>query len=341
METTLITELEKTTSWLKDYGIIVTDEIAKTNTSKIYRAELMISEQEPKCEFTKEIAVKVSLFPYWKLDSVWKEDSLLSKLHHENIICPINFGKYVKSPLNPETEALEDPQNAFIITEFMAWGDLLDVINTNGSFTEDAAKDYFKQILSAVKYLHSEGIIHRDIKLQNVILNNDNKVQLIDFGFASDMNSDSFTMDSDKVLINSKAEIKGTQGYISPEMLDAQQKIDNFLSKWGSRGDAQKGPEIKVDLKMADIFSLGVLLFEMVIGISPFLNANAQDSCYRYFYFKKRESQFWKIHPKARELDGSGKLSEEFKNLVERILTPFVKDRPTIEEIEAHPWMTS
>lgn len=92
---------------------------------------------------------------------------------------------------------------------------------------------------------------------------------------------------------------------------------------------------------MVDIFSLGVMLFEMVVGISPFLNANAQDSCYRYFYFKKRESQFWKIHPKARELDSSGKLSEEFKNLVERILTPFVKDRLTIEDIETHAWMTS
>lgn len=131
-------------------------------------------------------------------------------------------------------ESLEGPQNAFIITEYMSCGDLLDVINTNGNFSEDTAKDYFKQIVSAVKYLHSEGIIHRDIKLQNVILNNDNKVQLIDFGFASDMNSDSFTMDSEKVLINSKAEIKGTQGYISPEMLDAQQKIDNFLVKYGS-----------------------------------------------------------------------------------------------------------
>lgn len=96
---------------------------------------------------------------------------------------------------------------------------------------------------------------------------------------------------------------------------------------------------IKIDLKKADVFSLGVTLFEMVVGTSPFLNASAQDSYYRYFYFKKRASQFWNVHPKAKELESQGLLTKEFKSLIENILTPFHKERLTISDIEAHPWM--
>lgn len=71
-------------------------------------------------------------------------------------------------------------------------------------------------------------------------------------------------------------------------MLEAQQKFVNKFENNEVVDEECKLPEIKIDLKKADIFSLGVILFEMVVGRSPFLNANAQDSCYRYFYFKKR-----------------------------------------------------
>lgn len=122
-------------------------------------------------------------------------------------------------------------------------------------------------------------------------------------------------------------------------MLEAQQKFVNKFENIEMVDEERKLPEIKIDLKKADIFSLGVILFEMVVGRSPFLNANAQDGCYRYFYFKKRCSLFWQIHPKAKDLDAQGLLSKEFKSLIEEILTPFPKSRPTIDELENHPWM--
>lgn len=124
--------------------------------------------------------------------------------------------------------------------------------------------------------------------------------------------------------------------------MEAQVKLNKFYQTYSEDYDTDKEhklPKILVDLKKADIFSLGVILFEMVVGISPFLNANVQDSYYRYFYFKKRCSQFWKIHPKAKDLESQGLLSDEFKDLIEQVLNPSPKLRLTLEEILAHPWM--
>ena len=232
---------------------------------------------------------------------------------------------------------MKEPKNAFMITDFQEKGDLLKNVNTKGRFTEEEARVYFTQILSAIKYLHSKDIVHRDIKLQNVLLLDDKQVQLIDFGFACSLDSDEITSSSEKTVLSNMNDIKGTKGYISPEVLEAQVKICNCLDDTSS--SSSKQPGIVVNLKKSDIFSLGVMLFEMVVGVPPFINADPRDSCYRFLYFKKRVERFWNIHPKTKELDKKEGLSDSFKSLIQGILTPFPVDRLSIEEIEEHPWM--
>ena len=200
------------------------------------------------------------------------------------------------------------------------------------------------QTLEAIQYLHKEGIAHRDIKLQNILIGADDKVKLIDFGFASEMNSDGTLNNSEASLISSRTDIKGTQGYISPELLDAQVKIDKFNSTQTTDfvellDSKAQAPKITIDLFKADMFALGVILFEMVVGSPPFFNANAQDACYRYFYLKRGVSRFWQAHPKAKELNSQGKLSEDFKDLIQNLLTPYTKLRLTLPEVLSHAWL--
>lgn len=72
----------------------------------------------------------------------------------------------------------------YMLMDYCRHGDLLEYIKEYGSFSEDKAKYYFKQIVSAVSYLHALDIAHRDLKCENVFLMWNNHVKLGDFGFA-------------------------------------------------------------------------------------------------------------------------------------------------------------
>lgn len=102
---------------------------------------------------------------------------------------------------------------------------------------EEEAKRLIKQLIQVLAYLHSQGITHRDIKLENVILNEKNNIKVIDFGFST--------------VQNPHKKIKmfcGTPSYMAPEIVS---RIEYF------------GPP-------ADIWSSGVLLFCLINGYFPF-----------------------------------------------------------------------
>lgn len=75
----------------------------------------------------------------------------------------------------------------YLTFDFYENRDLLENLERNGRFTEPIAKFYFHQILSAIEYMHSNGFAHRDIKLDNVVLDEDYNAKLIDFGFAENI----------------------------------------------------------------------------------------------------------------------------------------------------------
>lgn len=327
---------------------VIIEEIAKTNSSKLFKAKRLESsdvemtdiddDSLQKCDRKEDLVwIKKSLFPFSKSDSIISEFELLKTLDCPNIIKLVDdkdahqFGSF------PEGK-WEQPHYAYLITHFEPNGDLLENVTRNGRFNEALARKYWTQILQAIDYLHSRDIVHRDIKLQNIVLSENDSVKLIDFGFAKKLQTEP-AANTQSYSLNWTSDIKGTRGYISPEILEAQNKISKVLGSTNGIDEEAKKPDIKVDLKKADIFALGVILFEMVVGIPPFLNANAQDSYYRYFYFTKRSSKFWEIHSAANELNSQGHLSSEFKSLIEGILTPFPKLRFGIKEIFDHPWM--
>jgi MAP/microtubule affinity-regulating kinase len=113
---------------------------------------------------------------------------------------------------------------------------------------EDVAKRLFKQLVSGLDYLHSKNIIHRDIKLENILLDEDNNLKIIDFGF-------SIAIPSDKKL----SIFCGTPSYMAPEIVAKKD---------------YHGPPV-------DVWSAGILLYVMLVGAFPFKGTDDKNLYYK------------------------------------------------------------
>ena len=126
----------------------------------------------------------------------------------------------------------------YIVMEFVDGITLKDYIDKVGALGWKEAVHYVRQILRALSHAHEKGIVHRDVKPQNVMLLRDGKVKVTDFGIAKTPTSEPLTM-TDKAI--------GTVNYISPEQASGR----------------------RVDEK-SDLYSVGVMLYEMLTGKLPF-----------------------------------------------------------------------
>ena len=153
-----------------------------------------------------------------------------------------------------------------------------------------------------------DGISHGDIKLQNILLNSNFSIKLIDFGF------------SKKIKDGLISEITGSRYYNAPEMFSC----------------ATKG----YDGILADIFSLGVVLFVLVMGFYPFDKPNITDNRFKYIS-KKDFNNFWKKCEQKKIFSNSNlsETSPEFKDLFERMVCPKPKERINLNQIKNHPWL--
>ena len=141
-------------------------------------------------------------------------------------------------------ETYETEKHICIVMEYICAGDLLSYIRKRSKLTEPIAKYIFKQIILAIQYIHNNNIVHRDIKLDNILIDLDNKIKICDFGVSKRINSNDIIFEQ-----------CGTPTYIAPEILK------------------NKGYEgFKVD-----IWSSGVVLYAMLSGTVPFKGNNIND----------------------------------------------------------------
>ncbi|KAL1452729.1 hypothetical protein WDU94_006933 [Cyamophila willieti] len=122
--------------------------------------------------------------------------------------------------------------------EYAEKGSLLDIIRKEGYIDETRARKWFGQLVDAINYCHERGVVHRDIKCENLLINTDYNIKLSDFGFARNHGYD----------VSLSETFCGSYAYASPEIL--------------------KG--IPYCPLLSDVWSMGVVLFAMVFGRLPF-----------------------------------------------------------------------
>ncbi|XP_017837515.1 uncharacterized protein LOC108596364 isoform X1 [Drosophila busckii] len=134
-------------------------------------------------------------------------------------------------------EVMESQSMIYLVTEYAPNGEIFDHLVANGRMKEPEAARVFTQLISAVHYCHQRGVVHRDLKAENVLLDKDMNIKLADFGFSNHY--------EDGSLLHTWC---GSPPYAAPEVF---------------QGLEYDGPK-------SDIWSLGVVLYALVCGALPF-----------------------------------------------------------------------
>lgn len=161
-----------------------------------------------------------------------KEINIMKMLQHPNVIRLIDVATH------PYTGA------ACIVMEYAANGELLDLINKNGSLREPEASKLFRQLVLAVEYLHNKNIVHRDIKPENLLLDEDGRLKITDFGLSS--------VCAPNTLLH---DMCGTVLYCASEIFT----------------------QLPYDGRAADVWSMGVVLCVMLTGNTPWEGATREE----------------------------------------------------------------
>ncbi|XP_011031063.1 PREDICTED: serine/threonine-protein kinase SAPK2-like [Populus euphratica] len=195
-------------------------------------------------------------------------------------------------------EVLLTPTHLAIVMEYAAGGELFERICTNGRFSEDEARFFFQQLISGVSHCHSMQICHRDLKLENTLLDGSSapRLKICDFGYSKS-----------SVLHSQPKSTVGAPAYIAPEVLSRKE----------------------YDGKIADVWSCGVTLYVMLVGAYPFEDPEDPRN------FKKTIHRILSVHY---SIPDYVRVSKECKHLLSLIFVANPEKRTTIPEIKRHPW---
>ena len=227
------------------------------------------------------------------------ETNLMKKLNHPNITKIL--------------ELFEDKEYILIIMEYINGGNLFSFLKKHRKVSEKTAKLLYRQIILGIKYMHEQGIVHRDIKLENILIDLNNNIKICDFGIGRVLSS------PDQPLFDQC----GTPMYIAPEILLC------------SKEKGYKGFPV-------DIWSSGIVLYILLSGTLPFSFKNSSTSISESSESKisddnnNTELQYSIINKEPKQIEN---ISKEAEDLLYKILKKNPEKRITCEEILNHPWM--
>src|SRR5574340_1054020 len=162
-----------------------------------------------------------------------REARVMASLRHEHLVSIIDSGHC----------QIQSDERYYIVMPFFDGGTLRARIRRSPLSLQEACL-ILQSIAGALDYIHSQGIIHRDIKASNILLNTNGDVFLTDFGIAR--------ISTDATQLTSTGDVLGTVDYVAPELFEEHRRAD----------------------ERSDLYSLGVLLYEMVTGRLPFTAEN-------------------------------------------------------------------
>lgn len=214
----------------------------------VYQAEDLISKKDVALKIIKEETMKNPV----NLTRFEREARAAASLNHQNIVRVINLGTHLGRP--------------YMVTEMIKGQTLREVLNVRGKFSFMEACDIMYQLCSAILHAHEHGVIHRDIKPQNVFIMADGTIKLGDFGIA--------TFQHDSRITRSEV-VVGSVHYLAPEI---------------SKGESQASPQ-------SDIYALGITFFELITGRVPFDDESAVTVALKHI--KEKFPSVRKYNPKT------------------------------------------
>lgn len=187
------------------------------------------------------------------------KESVRNEKTKNKLLAEIKIHKSLKHPNIVEfVDCFEDDHNVYILLEMCSNQSMMEMLRARKGFTEGEAKYYMVQILGAINFMHRRRVIHRDLKLGNIFLDEHMHVKIGDFGLATVLDKPT----------DRRVTICGTPNYIAPEVLAGKQKGHSFE---------------------VDIWSAGVILFTMVTGKPPFQSKDVETI---YQRIKKNDWKF-------------------------------------------------
>ncbi|XP_055088521.1 serine/threonine-protein kinase PLK1 isoform X1 [Periophthalmus magnuspinnatus] len=212
-----------------------------------------ITDLESKQVFAGKIVPKALILKQHQREKMSSEIAIHKSLNHPNVVGFHGF--------------FEDDDFVFVVLELCRRRSLLELHKRRKAVTEPEARYLMMQLLKGVQYLHNNRIIHRDLKLGNIFLNDDMDLKIGDFGLATKIEFDG----------ERKKTLCGTPNYIAPEVL------------------CKKGHSYEVD-----VWSLGCILYTLLVGKPPF-----ETSCLKETYSRIKKNNYtipWHINPSASSL---------------------------------------
>ncbi|XP_030005646.1 serine/threonine-protein kinase PLK1 isoform X1 [Sphaeramia orbicularis] len=212
-----------------------------------------ITDVDTKQVFAGKIVPKSLILKQHQREKMTSEIAIHKSLNHSNIVGFHGF--------------FEDDDFVFVVLEICRRRSLLELHKRRKAVTEPEARYYMIHLLKGVQYLHNNRVIHRDLKLGNIFLNDDMDVKIGDFGLATKIEFDG----------ERKKTLCGTPNYIAPEVL------------------CKKGHSYEVD-----VWSLGCILYTLLVGKPPF-----ETSCLKETYNRIKKNNYtipWHINPVASSL---------------------------------------
>lgn len=243
--------------------------------------------------------------------SSWKVETFaLQQLKHKNIIKLVGIQKpHVKPP----KYMLNNLRNISIVhvlgQEFATYGDLYDLLQKHGYFSEKWTRTFFVSILNGLVYAYEKKeISHRDIKLENILISGDGIIKIGDWGLAA------FNVKNSRFHTSC-----GTIGYMSPEMICEQ----------------------KYDSNKTDVWALGVVLFSLCTSVRPYTEPKKRYKNWMDQWLLAMVNGNWELWWKShfKSTPHIQNLSFELCDLIEKMFCGNEEERISLSEILNHEWV--
>jgi len=216
MESLSISKIDVENFQLKDFQQLQT--LGTGTFGRVY----LVKHKSSSKYFAMKVLKKSEIVRLKQVEHVNSERQILSQLYHPFIV------KLYKS--------FQDEQCLYMLLEYVIGGELFSHLRKAGRFTNEVTRFYAAEIVSAIEYMHGFDIVYRDLKPENLLLDNTGHIKITDFGFAKQVEDRTWTL-------------CGTPEYLAPEIIQ-------------SKGHG----------KAVDWWSLGILIYEMLAGYPPFFD---------------------------------------------------------------------